>query len=63
MAKITINGKEYDTEELPKEAVDFANSIAFVDSEIIRLENQIKINKAARRMYSAELSKLVEKDN
>jgi len=63
MAKITINGKDFDTEELPKEALDLTKTIVFVDSEINRLENQIKIYRAARMMYSAELQKYIETKN
>ncbi|HCW93499.1 MAG TPA: hypothetical protein DHM44_07435 [Flexistipes sinusarabici] len=61
MAKIRIEGKEYDTENLPQEAVNYANSIAFVDSELQRLDNQVKVYSASRRYYVQELKNIVEK--
>ena len=57
MAKITIDGKEYDTEKLPKEALDLINSIAFVDAETQKLQNQIKIYQAARTFYSNSIKR------
>ena len=61
MAKITIDGKEYDTEKLPKEAIDLINSIAFVDGETQKLQNQIKVLQAARNFYSAQLKEILQK--
>jgi len=61
MAKITIDGKEYDTEKLPKEAVDLINSIVFVDNEVARLQNEIKVLLTARAAYSQQLKNLLEK--
>jgi len=61
MAKITINGKEYDIEKLPKEAIDLINSIRFVDAEVQKLQNQIKIHLAARALYMQQLQKVLGK--
>ena len=62
MPKITLDGKEYDTEKLPKEAVDLINSIQFVDSEIAKLQNQIKIHLSARNFYLLRLKQVLSKD-
>ncbi|ADY73953.1 hypothetical protein Dester_1320 [Desulfurobacterium thermolithotrophum DSM 11699] len=61
MAKITINGKEYDIEKLPKEAIDLISSIRFVDAEVQKLQNQIKIHLAARALYMQQLQNLLDK--
>ena len=61
MPKINIDGKEYDTEKLPKEALDFINSIAFVDGETQKLQNQIKVLQAARTFYSSQLKEILDK--
>jgi len=61
MAKITIDGKEYDTEKLPKEAVDLINSIVFVDTEVNRLQNEVKVLLTARAAYSQQLKDMLEK--
>jgi len=59
MAKVVINGKEYDTEKLPKEALDLINSVAFADSEIVRLQNQIRVMLAAKNYYLQQLDKIL----
>ena len=61
MSKITIDGKEYDTEKLPKEAIDLVNSIAFVDAEVQKLQNQVKIYTAARTLYANQLKEVLGK--
>ena len=63
MPKITIDGKEYDTENLPKEVIDLINSIAFVDAEVQKLQNQIKVYQAARTLYSQQLNQILSKLN
>ena len=60
MAKVLIDGKEYDTEKLPKEAVELINSIQFVDREIAQLQNQIKIHLSARNFYLLRLKQILE---
>ena len=62
MPKITLDGKEYDTEKLPKEAVDLINSIQFVDNEIAKLQNQIKIHLSARSFYILQLKQVLSKE-
>ena len=59
MAKIKIDGKEYELENLPKEAVELINSIAFVDGEIQKLTNQIKVYQLARNIYSNKLKEIL----
>jgi len=61
MAKVTIDGKEYDTDKLPKEAVDLINSIVFVDTELQKLENQKKVLMAARIFYAEKLKEVLSK--
>lgn len=63
MSKIMINNKEYDLENLPKEAIDLINSIAFVDAEIQKIQNQIKVYQAARTLYSQQLNEILNKLN
>ncbi len=60
MAKITIDGKEYELENLPKEAIDLINSINFVDSEIEKLSNQVKIYQVARTLYANKLKEILD---
>ena len=59
MAEVTINGKKYNLEDLPKEAVDLINSLRFVDSELQKLQNQIRVLMAARAFYAQQLQKIL----
>ncbi|RKQ60619.1 hypothetical protein C7457_1442 [Thermovibrio guaymasensis] len=61
MAEVIINGKKYEIEKLPKEAVDLINSIKFVDNELLRLQNQIKVNLAAKNFYFQQLQAILSK--
>jgi len=61
MAEVVINGKKYDLEKLPKEAVDLINSIRFVDSEVQKLQNEIRVMMAARNFYVQQLQGILEK--
>lgn len=62
MAKITIDGKEYDTDNLSAEAQRFLNSILFVDTQIQRLQNEMRVYMAARALYLQELKKHLPED-
>ena len=41
--------------------IDLINSIAFVDGEIAKLQNEIKVLQAARSFYSAQLKSVLDK--
>jgi len=62
VAKVTIDGKEYDTDNLPKEAVDLINSLLFVENELRRLQNQISIYNAAKVFYIEKLREFFKKE-
>ena len=59
MPEVVIDGKKYNTEELPKEALDLINSISYTDAEINRLQNLIKVHLAARNYYLEQLRKIL----
>ena len=63
MAKITIDGKEYDMEELSAEARGQIASIRFVDQKIADLQSQIAVLKTARIAYQQGLSNTLRKSN
>tara|TARA_Y100001968_G_C19417204_1_gene749642 strand:- start:1002 stop:1187 length:186 start_codon:yes stop_codon:yes gene_type:complete len=60
MAKITIDGKEYDTNDLSEEALAQANSLRFVQSELARLQGSIAVHKTAEATYSKALQQAIE---
>ena len=55
MAKISINNKEYDFEQLSKEAQAQVTSLQFVDAELQRLQAQEAVLRTARNAYSRSL--------
>ena len=61
MPEIIIDGKKYNTEELPKEAIELINSISYTDAEVARLQNLIKVHLAAKAYYMTQLKKLLSK--
>jgi len=58
--KVNIDGKEYEVEKLPKEAVDLINTILYIDRKIIEFQNEIKILTAARLYYAQNLNKILQ---
>ena len=57
MAKISINNKEYDFEQLSKEAQAQLANLQFVEAELQRLQNQQVVLRTARNAYSHSLQK------
>ena len=55
MPAVTINGKEYQTENLSENAQSQLVSLAFVQNEIKRLEAQLAAFKTAELAYSKAL--------
>ena len=55
MANVTIDGKEYDIDDLSQSAKEQLASIQFAQSEIKKLEGQIAIYKTANAAYTAAL--------
>jgi len=62
MPKITIDGKEYDTDELSTEAKNQIGSIQFVDRKIQELSAGIAAYRTARNAYAKALTDLLNKE-
>ena len=60
MAKITIDEKEYDTNDLSEEALAQANSLRFVQSELARLQALTAVHKTAEASYSQALKQAID---
>jgi len=61
MAKITIDEKEYDTDELSEEAQDQLQSLEFTNAEIQRLQAKLAVYQTASAAYGAALKSELEK--
>ncbi len=60
MALITIDGKEYDTETLSKEAQEQLVSLRYVDNELAKLQAHAAALQTARNAYGRALKKTLE---
>ena len=59
MAKITIDGVDYDPESLPQEALDQLSAVQFVDSKVTQLQSEIAALQTARNAYGQALAELL----
>ena len=59
MPTITIDGKEYDSDQLSDEAKQQLGSIQFVDRKIAELQAEIAALQTARNAYAKALSDLL----
>ncbi len=60
MAAITIDGKEYDTDNLSTEAKNQLASLQFVRNELTKLSAQIAVYKTAEAGYAKALKEELE---
>ena len=65
MASITIDGKEYDLENLSTAAKEQLGSLQFVQTEVNKLNAQLAVYKTAAAAYTSALKKEIdnEEDN
>ncbi len=61
MATVTIDGKEYNLDELSETAKANLVSLQFVQAEITKLESQMSVYKTAAAAYSATLKNEIDK--
>ena len=62
MAKVTIDGKEYEVDDLSDKAKQQLASLQFVQNELRRLNGQLAICKTAEAAYSAGLKNELPKE-
>ena len=60
MASITIDGKDYEVDDLSDEAKKQLASLQFVQSELNKINGQIAVYKTAQVAYSSALKKILE---
>ncbi|MFC6640155.1 hypothetical protein GV827_20645 [Sulfitobacter sp. JBTF-M27] len=62
MAKVTIDGKEYDTDTLPDEAKANIQNVQFCEQKIAELRREMAIAQTARNAYAQALKGALPKD-
>ena len=60
MAKVKINDKDYEYDELSDSSKAQVNSLRFVQTEIVRLQAQIGVYKTAEAAYGRALQNELE---
>lgn len=62
MAKVTIDGKEYDTEVLSEEAINNLQNIQYCEQKLAELKREMAIAQTARNAYAQTLKAALPKD-
>ena len=62
MAKITIDEKEYETDDMSDEAKAQLQSLQFVDNEIVREQMKAAALQTARNAYAQALQAALEEE-
>ena len=60
MAKITVDGKEYDSESMSKDALAQVQSIQYVNNQLVELQMRAAAYQTARNSYASALKNLLE---
>jgi hypothetical protein len=60
MSVVTIDGKEFETDEMSEEQTNQLRSINFADQEVVRLEMLLAVTRTARNAYANALAGLLE---
>ena len=63
MAQITIDGKDYDSDNLYEDATKMFNNLRFVQNEISRYISLIAVNETASQVYGTALKNELEGSN
>ena len=63
MAKITIDGKEYDSENLSEETINQFNSIRLTDVRLAELRRDLGITQTARNAYAMALKAALDNED
>jgi len=63
MAKVVIDGREYDTDTLPDEAKTHLTNIQVVDRKIAELKQDMSILQTARNTYGSALQSALPKES
>jgi len=60
MAKVTIDGTEYETDDLPEETRRQLQNIVFCDRKLEELRNEGALVQTARNTYAKQLGEMLK---
>jgi hypothetical protein len=62
MAKVTIDGKEYDTDTLSDEAKNHIQNVQYCEKRMAELQRELAVAQTARNAYAQALKGALPKD-
>ena len=62
MAKVNIEGKQYDTDALSPEARDLIQNVQYCDEKMAELKREMAVLQTARNTYARALQAQLPKD-
>jgi hypothetical protein len=62
MAKVTIDGKQYDTEALSDEAKTHIQNVQYCEQKMADLKRELAVAQTARNAYAQALKNALPKD-
>jgi hypothetical protein len=62
MAKVTIDGKEYDTDTLSEDAKNSIQNVQYCEQKLAELKRELAIAQTARNAYAQALKGALPKD-
>lgn len=60
MPKLTVDGIEYNTEDLDDYGVEQLYCIQFIDRQLEKIESQVKTHEYAQNVYISHLKKVLD---
>lgn len=62
MAKVTIDGKEYDSEALSDEAKNHIQNVQYCEQKMVDLQRELVVIQTARNAYAQALQRALPKN-
>lgn len=62
MAKVTIDGKQYDTDTLSDDAKNHIQNVQFCEQKMADLQRELAVVRTARNAYAQALQRALPKD-
>lgn len=62
MAKVTIDGKDYETDALSEEAKNHIQNVHYCEQKMAELKRELAVAQTARNTYAQALQRALPKD-
>lgn len=62
MAKVTIDGKQYDTDDLSDDAKNHIQNVQYCEQKMVDLQRELAVIQTARNAYAQALQRALPKN-